>query len=189
MDILAHGLWAGAVYKVANRFRAERNKKPLNVWLAAMWGVFPDFFSFAAAFVWIGASLLLGTMHFSDLRAHEMEPAGQDTLFIFKLTSFLYTVSHSALVAILVFGLVWLVFRRPVWELGGWLVHILIDIPSHSYQFYPTPFLWPISGWKFNGISWSTPWFLITNYSVLAVIYLTFCILKRKRRRAKQQEN
>ncbi len=62
--------------------------------------------------------------------------------------------------------------RRFPYELLGWLLHILIDIPTHSYSFYPTPFLWPISQYKFDGISWGTPWFMIVNYSSLAISYL-----------------
>ena len=69
--------------------------------------------------------------------------------------------------------------RRMPWEMGGWLLHILIDIPTHSYQFYPTPLCWPISGWKFNGFSWGNAYFLAVNYFALGVIY--FLLRKKKR--------
>ena len=175
MDIFAHGLWAGAAYKAINK----KAKKPLNVWLAGFWGIFPDLFAFAIGFVWLFGNLIFGDMSFADLpRPGEIEPAPQDTLPIFRLTSTLYSISHSAIVFLIVFGVVFLILRRPLWELGGWFIHILLDIPTHFYQFYPTPFLWPISGWKFDGFSWGTPWFLILNYSAVIVVYL----LLRKRK-------
>jgi membrane-bound metal-dependent hydrolase YbcI (DUF457 family) len=84
----------------------------------------------------------------------------------------LYSISHSAVVFFAVFSIAFLIFRRPIWELGGWLFHILLDIPTHSYRFYPTPFLWPLSDWKFGGFSWATPWFLVLNYTAIIAVYL-----------------
>lgn len=62
----------------------------------------------------------------------------------------------------------------------AWGVHILVDIPTHSYRFYPTPFLWPLSGWKFNGFSWGTPWFIVVNYGALL---LTIWWLRQKKKK------
>jgi hypothetical protein len=57
----------------------------------------------------------------------------------------------------------------------GWALHILIDIPSHAATFYPTPFLFPISNYRFtHGISWSNKWFMIINYSLLLLVSLYF---------------
>ena len=175
MDIFSHGLWAGAAYKAINR----KAKKPFNIKMAAFWGVFPDLFAFTIGFVWLFGNLIFGRMSFSDFpRPGEVEPAPQDTLPIFRLTSTLYSISHSAIVFLIVFGVVFLILRRPLWELGGWFIHILLDIPTHSYQFYPTPFLWPLSGWKFDGFFWGTPWFLILNYSAIIIAYW---LLRRKK--------
>ncbi len=180
MDFFSHGLWAGAAYKALNKSfqknqkpKNNKPKKPLNVWLAAFLGMLPDLFSFAFLFIWLAWALTFGGFNFSDLpHPNNMEPAPHDTLTIFRLTSFLYEMSHSLIIFILVFGLIFLILKRPVWEMGGWLLHILIDIPTHSYQFYPTPFLWPISDWKFNGLSWATSWFLIINYAVIIIVYI-----------------
>ncbi|MFY9462265.1 MAG: hypothetical protein WAP51_03640 [Candidatus Sungiibacteriota bacterium] len=174
MDIVSHGLWAGAAYKAINLKR----EKALNVWLAAAWGVFPDLFAFTVPFLWLFWHLFLGDFNLSDLpRPHEVEPVKPDTLPIFQLASMLYNFSHSVIVFLLVFGVMYIILRRPVWEMGGWLLHIIMDIPTHTYQFFPTPFLWPISGREFSGFSWATPWFLILNYSTLLIAY----ILLRKR--------
>lgn len=169
MDIISHGLWAGAAYK----FASAKIKKPLNIRLAVFLGIFPDLFSFAVPFAWLAYGLAFGGLGLADLpRPDATEPMPSDTLPIFRLTSLLYNLSHSAIVFAVVFGIVYFILRRPVWEMNAWLLHVLIDIPTHSYKFYPTPFLWPISEWKFDGLSWATPWFLILNYSAIIVVYL-----------------
>jgi hypothetical protein len=168
MDIFSHGLWAGAAYKAINK----KVKKPFNIKMAVFWGVFPDLFAFTVGFMWLFANLIFGDLSFSGLpRPQEAEPAPQDTLPIFRLTSTLYNISHSAIIFLIVFGILFLIFRRPIWELGGWLIHIFLDIPTHSYRFFPTPVLWPLSGWKFDGLSWATPWFLIVNYAAIIIVY------------------
>jgi membrane-bound metal-dependent hydrolase YbcI (DUF457 family) len=42
--------------------------------------------------------------------------------------------------------------RRVVLELLGWLSHVLIDIFTHSFRYYATRFLWPLSDIRFNGL-------------------------------------
>ena len=184
MDIFSHGLWAAAAYKAAD------GKKRFNLWKAAFWGVFPDLFAFTISFLWLFGNFVFGDLSFADLpRPDEIEPAsdalmfgdgdiGKATSFIARVTAILYHLSHSAVVFLVIFGLVYLIFRRPIWELGGWLMHIFLDIPTHQYQVYPTPVLWPLSGWKFDGFSWETLWFLVPNYIAIIFVYL---LLRNKR--------
>ncbi len=107
----------------------------------------------------------------------EIEPwtPGFDSLS--NATEFLYQLSHSLVIFAIVAFVVYIIRRRAVWMIVPWLMHILMDIPTHSYKFYATPFLWPISGWKFNGISWGQWWFEILNYGALLILYL---ILRRR---------
>jgi len=176
MDVFSHGLWTGAIAQFINK----KIKKPLSIKWAVFWGVFPDIFAFGLPFIGIFWNLAFGNLNFRDLPAiHETEPPPEDTFWMFTLAKSLYNISHSLFIFLIVFSLVSLIFKRPILELGGWLLHILIDIPTHSYQFYPTPFLWPISSWKFSGLSWGTPWFMVLNYSVLIIIYF---LLYRKRK-------
>lgn len=168
MDIFAHGLWTGAIYKALNK----KTKKPLNLWWAAFWGVFPDLFAFSIGFVWLFWDLIFGGTNFQDFpRPEDGQPNTGNTSPIFQLSIHLYNISHSLIVFLAVSGLVFLIFRRPIWEMGGWLFHILLDIPTHTYRFFPTPIFWPFSGWKFNGISWATPLFLIANYAAIILVY------------------
>ncbi len=175
MDIFSHGLWAAALGKAVD--------KPLKLKWLVWWGIFPDIFSFAIPFIWIFWSLAIGNFNVSDLPNPEsMEPAVANHLpWVFQLASFLYNISHSFVIFLIVFALVFIILKRPLWELTGWLLHILIDIPTHSYQFYPTPFLWPVSSIKFNGFSWATPWFLVVNYSAIFLVYLVLAIKRKKR--------
>ncbi len=178
MDIFAHGLWTGVGYKLINK----KIKKPFKIKWAVFWGIFPDLFAFTIFFAWAIWGLLYGGLSFSDLpHPDSIEPSPVNTLPINHLTSILYNLSHSLIIFLIVSGIIFLLFRlksrEMPWEIGGWLIHILIDIPTHSYKFYPTPFLWPISEFKFDGITWSAPWFLVLNYIALILTYL---ILKKE---------
>jgi hypothetical protein len=183
MDIFAHGLWTGAAYKIANKkSRAYRQagKKQLNIKWAVFWGVAPDLFAFTIPFLWLFWQLASGGMNLSDWpRPQAGEPPTTDRYPIFRLAESLYQISHSVVIFTFIFALVWVVWRRPRLELGGWLLHILIDIPTHTYKFYPTPVFWPVFGWRFDGISWGTPWFMVMNY---ALIILAYFLLRKKRR-------
>ncbi len=71
--------------------------------------------------------------------------------------------------------------RLIYWPMWGWLLHILIDIPTHK-NFYETPFLFPLSGYRFShGISWGHPTFMIINYGALAAVYLFWFLVLRKK--------
>ena len=60
-------------------------------------------------------------------------------------------------------GLVSLLARRPVIGMLGWLLHILIDVPTHSKAYYATKIFWPLSDWGFDGIPWWNRWFWALN--------------------------
>ncbi|MEK7634806.1 MAG: hypothetical protein AAB396_02945 [Patescibacteria group bacterium] len=169
MDVFSHGLWSAAIYKGAN----IKIKQRMKIWLAVVFGVFPDIFSFTPLFIWLFGGLIFGYTSFSDFpNPNAIEPVKPDTFLIFRITSLLYNFSHSLIAFVIIFGIVYLIFRRPAWEMLAWLFHILIDIPTHSYKFYPTPFLWPVSDFKFDGFSWSEPWFLVLNYSALIIVFI-----------------
>jgi len=182
MDIFAHGLWAGAAGKAVN----IKKKAPLKLkWMVA-WGIFPDFFAFAPAFIYMFASFVFPSIpRIEHPGPAHMEPATGNGLIISQFTHNLYNIGHSLLIFFFVFFIAYLIFRRPIWVMGGWLLHILMDIPSHSYDFYPTPFLWPFSEFKINGFHWGTPWFMISNYSLIIIAYFILYWLKTRKVRKK----
>ncbi len=167
MDIFAHALWTGAAATTARRSLHI----PIRPAWAALAGVFPDLFAFSVPFVLLlWRRLTLGPPATG-------EPHSMPHL---SLAWQLYQISHSLIVFAAVFGLAWLLVRRPVFELLGWALHILIDIPTHTARFFPTPFLWPISSFKASGISWGNRWFMLANYSGLLVVYIVLWLYRRR---------
>ncbi|MEL0100190.1 MAG: hypothetical protein VW862_00640 [Euryarchaeota archaeon] len=59
-----------------------------------------------------------------------------------------------------------------------WFFHILLDIPGHSIEFFPTPFLHPFSDFMFDGVRWSTWWFYFPQVALL--LYIWWRILQRE---------
>lgn len=161
MDILAHSLWTN----LTREYYSKNKKVKISKWWSIFWGVFPDLFAFTPIFIWT----ILNNFY---LKPFEMEPAIKDSLFIINFTHTLYSISHSFIIFGIIFLFIYLIKKRIYFALLGWPFHILIDIPTHSYRFYPTPFLWPISNFKVNGISWSIPWFMILNYSLILIFYI-----------------
>jgi hypothetical protein len=180
MDVFAHALWAAWPFRVANIKKRQKGKKEFRLWPAALWGLFPDLFAFTMPFVWLIYNLIFGNFSLSNLPMPESVEPIANHLLVFQLANVMYSVSHSLIIFALVFISICLIFRKPVWVMMGWLIHILIDIPSHSYQFYPTPIFWPVSEWKFNGISWANGWFMTINYSLLLIAYAAAVYYERK---------
>lgn len=179
MDIFSHGLWAGIAAKGLNRREKVRR---INVWAMALWGVFPDMLSFTIPFVWLVWGLVFGGLELGQFGTNHpplAEPLSQNTVLIYQISGALYNVSHSLIIFAAVFFAVWAYFRQARLELLGWLLHIVMDVPTHTYAFYPTPVFWPLFDWKFNGFQWGQWWFMILNYSLILLIYVWF--LRRKK--------
>ncbi len=165
MDIFAHALWTGGLFKLFNK-----NKK-LNIKLGVFWGVFPDFFAFTIPFIYIFYKIIFSGFTFSPPNPNVIEPVGNIPMA--DLAYYLYNISHSLIIFSIIFIITLIILKKPFYEFFGWLLHILIDIPTHPYNFFPTPFLWPISNLKFlKGISWGNQWFIIFNYSLLIIFYV-----------------
>jgi len=156
MDIISHGLWGSVVF-------GRKNKR--NFWWAFLIGMSPDLFSFGI--FWI--TNILGITTSPDWRhGHPISES------IPQFVHTLYNFTHSFVIFLAVFLIIWLFRKKPFWLLGAWGLHILIDIPSHSLQFFPTPFLWPFSDYVFPGISWGTPIIFIPNLILLGIFYAWF---------------
>ncbi|MEI8175235.1 MAG: hypothetical protein WCG28_04770 [bacterium] len=179
MDILAHTLWTTAVARKGNIEGEKKDKKfKVNLFWTAFMGIFPDFFAFTLPFVFSFYKVISGQQQFGSFNTRHQVADG------FNLSHTLYQYSHSLILWLLVFLIFWLIFRRPVWELLGWALHILIDIPSHSVLFFPTPFLFPISTYVFPyGVAWSNMYFMIINYTALALLWGGFLFKKYKNKK------
>lgn len=183
MDILAHMLWTNYGARVGNKTLQKKKKPLVNLGWATFWGVFPDLFAFTMPFCIVIFNIIFNGQSVASVRNHHGLASG------FDIASFLYQFSHSLVIWALVFILVWILSRRPRLVLLGWLLHILIDIPSHAASFYPTPFLFPISNYRFlHGVSWSNTWYMIINYSLLLLATLYFFFRKRKPQQSTSSE-
>ena len=158
MDILSHGLWGGIAFGRSNR---------PSFWLAFVVGLAPDLLSFGILY----GAVTLGMADAPDF-SHGTPPESTIPQYVHQL----YNVTHSFLVFLLVFLLVWHLHRQPLWELAAWGLHVLVDVPTHSFAFFPTPVFWPLSNWKFDGWQWMTPVILVSNYVLLAVCYTCFAL-------------
>lgn len=162
MDIISHGLWGSLAVG-----RQSKSK----FWLAFSFGVLPDLFSFGIFTV----LTLLGIVNSPDWTTGpppiESIPAYINTL---------YNITHSFIIFLIIFILVSLIIKKPLWVMLAWPLHIFLDIFTHSSDFFPTPFLWPISNYSFNGIAWSHPFIFFTNWGLLAITAIYFIIKKNK---------
>ena len=198
MDTLSHGLWATAVAKGVNL----KSTKKIKLGWMALWGISPDIFSFAPVIIWMLWQVFYNGVDFADIpRPETMPPEVRNSFFIFRLTETLYHISHSFITFFALFFLAWIMcwymFKHksetntltythyqpsrytPHWEMTGWLIHIVMDIPTHSKTFYPTLFLWPLSDWHFDGISWANMWFIITNYTFLLIVFILLRFVRK----------
>lgn len=163
MDIVSHGLWGSLAFGRTTR---------RDFWLAFFFGIAPDLFSFGpyAIGTW------LGLFPHPNWRSGEHPDPANIPAFVHQS----YDVTHSLVVFLVVFGIVWIVRRRPWWVLGAWGLHILVDIPTHSDAFFPTPLLWPLSDFHVSGIPWSHPAIFIPNIVSLLFLYGVYFWYRRR---------
>ena len=155
MDIVSHGLWGSLAFG---------RKSRQSFWLAFLFGVCPDLLAF-------GPFLFL-TFLGLEQRPRFAEPPDPNIFPAFVHQT--YNVTHSLIIFAILFGVLWLIFRRPIWEFSAWALHILVDIPTHSYRFFPTPFLWPVSNFRVDGHPWATPEIFIPDVISLVILYAWF---------------
>lgn len=154
MDYFAHGFWSYIFF--------FKTKKPL---YAVLLGLVPDTFSWGIYFFY---NLFLNG--FSSGQPH----LTNIPYWVFSL----YGLTHSLIVWGAVLIISYFIFNKKAVYVLAPLIAILMDIPTHSREFLPTPFLWPISEWSFPGFSWGNLTFMVVNYSLI-IIALSYIFWKR----------
>ncbi len=167
MDILAHYLWTYAIARFARIKKAKTT---------GLFGILPDLMSFG---ILVAFLLIMGQFEFGKPHTHAIPP------YVYHL----YDWTHSLVVFGAAMMAVLLITKQLYMPMLGWGIHILIDIPTHSSRFFPTPFLWPFSDFTFGGISWGTPWFMLLNYSALAAVYGFFSWQDNKSKATKAKKS
>lgn len=153
MDIVSHALWGGIVL-------GRKGRRAFLV--AASLSILPDLLSEG----------LFGALYVLGIGGMPPWDQGHPNITTYPLwAQHLYGGTHSLVAFALVFLTVTVLAGRLVWPLCAWALHILIDIPTHSLQLFPTPFLWPLSEFKIDGISWSHPVVLGADVLLLVLSY------------------
>lgn len=172
MEIFAHTLWTTAGVKVFND--SSKSKKVSFGW-AAFWGIFPDIISLFLPIVFFSISLITNENTFQSVSASRI------IVNAYPISHILYQYTHSFVIWLVIFLFVWLFSKRPPLVMFGWAIHILLDIPSHGIGYYATPFLFPLSDYKFPyGVSWASTGFFVVNYILL---FITWSIILYKKYR------
>jgi len=154
MDTLSHALWGKGLFG----YRKYR-------WYSFLFGALPDLFSFGIYFIhsiFFSSSPLMGRPERSEIPE-----------WVYSL----YDISHSMVIASIFIFIAYKINKEFAFPMLAWPAHIILDFFTHSIEFFPTPILWPISDFKFDGIPWSNPIVFFTN--VLLIFFLF--IYRRKK--------
>ena len=177
MDIVAHTLWAGlGAAWVARHRHVSRTTAAATMAAAAL----PDVIQMLPVLAWWG----VGGGSWGAVQAFAIAMPGQEPVMPEWLTWWSHTIhciAHSAVIAAGVTLLVW-AWRRTLWlPLLGWWSHIVIDVFTHSADYYASPVLYPFTQRGFDGIAWITPWFMVLNYLALALAGLALLVSAPRR--------
>lgn len=179
MDIFAHALWTGAGIGFAHhRWPVKPNIAVATVVLATL----PDVPHLLPILVWS----MFGDGTFSALAAYAIAVPGQEPVMepaVALLSHHLHCVMHSALVAGAITAWMWVVHHTFWIPLLGWWSHIVIDVFTHSADYYPSPVLYPITQRGFDGVAWNTSWFMALNYIALIFAWSWILLAARRKRR------
>ena len=150
MDTVSHALWGKGVFGYRG-----------NPYWSLFFGALPDLFSFGIYFLF---NLLLNSSNV------KFEKPALDQLpgWLFNL----YDISHSLLIASIFITLVYFFINKNfAFAMLAWPLHIMLDFPFHTADFFPTPILWPIVNVRFDGIPWSDPYIWFSNIGGLIILY------------------
>jgi membrane-bound metal-dependent hydrolase YbcI (DUF457 family) len=165
MDFVSHALWGGVTLG---------RRKRRNFLVVAGVSILPDVLT-------EGLFMILYLMDIGGMPGWE---SGHPNITDFPMfAQILYNITHSLVIFALVFVLLGIVARKPIWITAAWGLHILIDIPTHSLDLFPTPFLWPLSDIKVDGIDWDSPVVLIIDITLLITAYSLWLYPRFRQRR------
>jgi len=162
MDFIVHLFWTAIVF---------HSQTPL--WIPILFGAIPDATSWGIFFFQMIAS---GKLRSTWKEARHYERS--DFLKMPQWLSTLYGASHSIFSFAVVFGILTFITGEIFVPALAWGMHILFDIFTHSREFLGTPFLWPVSDWKFPGFSWGRWWFIVINWATIIFLIWYLFILK-----------
>lgn len=167
MDVFSHGLWASALAEMLRRpGLATRNQ----VAGAAAFGVMPDLVALAPVSIWaLGTDSVSGAMRAYVLARPGTEPVMAPWAHLLEHN--IHCSAHSVIVLGFITLLSFWKFRWWLVPLAGWWLHLSLDVPTHSREYYGVTIFYPLTEWSFDGIAWTHPVVLGANYVALALLY------------------
>lgn len=194
MDVLAHALWVGVGLAALRRNAAGAESGPAGslaggpaitrraVAATILLTVLPDLVHMLPVTLWVFTDGSWSAWLAFATATPGTEPALPDWVALWS--HHLHCLMHSAVVAGAVTalcrlrgGAIWRACRLP---LAGWWLHVVIDVFTHSVDFYPVPVLYPFSDAAFDGLAWNTPWFMALNYVALLATALWLWLGRRR---------
>ena len=168
MDIVAHALWAAAG---GRWLEAKAVIDGRTFWGVVALAVAPD----VVPMLPVVAHAAVRPNPLQFLIAYvTATPATEPALpaLVQAWTHHLHCAVHSIVVLFGLTALLGLVRRRFPCILAGWWLHVLLDVPTHSADYYGVPIFYPLSERTFDGIAWTDPWLLVVNYLLLAAAFI-----------------
>ena len=127
--LLLSVIWGSAFFNIKI---ATYSFGPVTIaFLRVLFGAIPDLLSFGVYFVF---------QIFSSGLDLEKSFSEKIPLWVYSL----YDISHSLVIAFIFIGIAYNVNKDFAWPMLGWPLHIVIDLFTHSIEFFPTPIFWPI---------------------------------------------
>lgn len=151
MDTLSHALWGKGLFGYRGR-----------PYWSLFFGALPDLFSFGIYFI---INLLFKPEHL------EFKKPNLDTIpdYVYAL----YDITHSLLIALICVGMIYFFINKNfAFAMLAWPLHIILDFPFHTADFFPTPIFWPVFEVRFDGVSWSTPFVWFSNIAGIIALYI-----------------
>ena len=149
MDTFSHALYGKGFFG----YRKYR-------WTSFLFGALPDLSSFGIYFL----SQLFSNFHGLKNGRPSIE---EIPIWVVEL----YNISHSLITAFVFIAFVYFIKKDLTWPMLAWPVHIIVDLFTHSIEFFPTPILWPLSNYRFDGIPWSNIYVFTTNIVLIFLIF------------------
>ena len=158
MDTLSHALYGKGFFG----YREYR-------WASFLFGALPDLSSFGLYFL---------VQFFSNLNGLKFGRPSIEEIPIWVVE--LYNISHSLITAFIFIAIVYFAKKNLAWPMLAWPVHIIVDLFTHSIEFFPTPIFWPLSNYRFDGVPWSNIYVFITNIILIFLIFFYRRIINTK---------
>ena len=149
MDTLSHALYGKGFFGYRKYW-----------WTSFLFGALPDLSSFGVYFL----GLLFSNFHGLKNGRPSIE---EIPIWVVEL----YNISHSLITAFVFIAIVYFIKKDLTWPMLAWPVHIIVDLFTHSIEFFPTPIFWPLSNYRFDGIPWSNIYVFTTNIVLIFLIF------------------